>query len=331
VNNPYNAIWVTWESQRRNFSLSQRLGADLYKLEYNAPRFIRYPVLIIRTLHLLFSSSYSLIFVQNPSLLLSLLVVLYGRWRCTPVVVDAHNSGVYPFEGRRTWATKLSFFLFRNAGLTIVTNQALGNYVKQHGGHACILPDPIPDIPQPAQIRKLAGKFNILFICTWAEDEPYAEVIRAASTVEHGTVIYVTGNSRGKEYAAGNILPDNVVLTGFLPEQQFQEILWSCDAVMDLTTRDNCLVCGAYEAVAAGKPVLLSDTKALRSYFKRGAAFTRNDVISLTRAIDEIRHQFDSLREEMTYFQNEVESVWEHHRRDLQTEIDALMNKQICR
>lgn len=328
MNNSHHAIWLTWENQRRNHSLSQRLGVDLFKLEYNAPRYKRYPVLVTRTLQLLHSFSPRLIFVQNPSLLLALLVVLYGRTRHIPVVVDAHNSGVYPFEKKHTWATKLSFFLFRKADLTIVTNQALKIYVERHGGHACVVPDPIPDIDQPAKLKKLAGEFNVMFICTWAEDEPYLEVINAARMLEPGTTIYITGNSKGRESAAGSDLPDNVVLTGFIPEDQFQELLWSCDAVMDLTLRDDCLVCGAYEAVATGKPLLLSDTKALRNYFNRGAVFSKNDTLSLAKAMDATRHQINLLRQEMTEFQNSIETVWGVHLTDLMTSTNAIMENQ---
>lgn len=300
---------------------------DLVKLEYDAPRHRRYPVLIFRTLALLRSCKPPLVFVQNPSLLLALLVVSYGRICKTPVIVDAHNAGVYPFEGRRAWATRLAFFLFRKANLTIVTNESLKSYVEENGGRACILPDPIPEIHKPAGEKSLSGDFNVMFICTWSADEPYSEVIESARLVEPGTVIHITGNSKGREKNAGGELPANVVLTGFIPEEEFQDLLWSCDVVMDLTTRENCLVCGAYEAVATGKPLLLSDTKALRNYFRRGTVFSSNDARSLAHAMNHMRHHLDRLMDEMRDYRDEIETVWGRHLNDLRSEIGTIMGK----
>ena len=66
-----------------------------------------------------------MIFVENPSLLLSLVAVYYGRVTGTPVVVDAHNAGLRPLEGRVPWMERLASHLLRLAPLTIVTNKTL--------------------------------------------------------------------------------------------------------------------------------------------------------------------------------------------------------------
>jgi hypothetical protein len=237
---------------------------------------LRYPIALCKTLAAFVAEKPDLIFVQNPSLILSLFAVHYGLITNVPVIVDAHNAGVYPFNGTHTWANKLADYLFRKASITIVTNNALAAYVRMHGGNAEVMPDPIPEFTPPAKIKALKGKFNVLFICSWADDEPYDEVIQAARLIDKSIYVYITGNSRGKESKYAGNMPENVVLTGYLKEIDFIEMLYSCDVVMDLTTRDDCLVCGAYEAVAAEKPLIVSNSKALMEYFSCGALYTTN-------------------------------------------------------
>jgi len=62
-------------------------------------------------------------------------------------------------------------------------------------------------------------------------------------------------------------MSDNLTLTAFIDDNAYVTLLYSCDLIVDLTTREDCLVCGAYESVSAEKPLLLSDTTALRVFW----------------------------------------------------------------
>jgi hypothetical protein len=279
-----SALWITWENQRRNKTLSKALGVELYQLEINAHRAIRYPGLLIKTLWLYIKENPKYIFSQNPSIILATFTVLYGLIFNKKVVVDAHNAGVYPFEGRSSIATTLTKFLFRKCYFTIVTNDSLKVYVESCGGRAFVLPDPFPEIAFSNKIQ-LKGKYNFLLICTWAEDEPYEEAIEAFSQLNSDLVLYITGNSKGKEKNLSVKIPDNVILTGYISNEHFDNLLHSCDCVIDLTTREDCLVCGAYEAVSAEKPLILSDTATLRDYFKSSALYTLNKSTSLVECV----------------------------------------------
>ena len=79
--------------------------------------------------------------------------------------------------------------------------------------------------------------------------------------------LYVTGKSKGREQQYGKPLPANIKLTGYLPEPEYLSLLNACDLVLDLTTRDHCLVCGAYEAVSFNKPFVLSNNQATQGLF----------------------------------------------------------------
>jgi glycosyltransferase involved in cell wall biosynthesis len=82
-------------------------------------------------------------------------------------------------------------------------------------------------------------------------------------------------------------IPPNVELTGFLPGPDYWRLLQIATVVCDLTLKPDCLVCGAYEALAAGKPMVLSDNPATRAIFEVAAVLTENvpeQIVSAIRA-----------------------------------------------
>jgi len=319
-----NRIWITWERQRRNRSVSAALGAQLFEIDIRSNRVWRYLLCAYQTLRILATHKPGLVFVQNPSIVLSLLAMSWCRLSGTPIVMDAHNAGVYPFEGRRPWANRVAQFLFRTVSLTLVTNEALADYVKQSGGRAFVLPDPLPVFKSPLTVPEVCSLQRVLFICTWAADEPYVEVIKAACQVSRNVTIYITGNSRGRETAAGLPLPDNVVLTGYLADPEYETLLQTCDLVIDLTTREDCLVCGAYEAVAAERPLIVSDTRALRGYFDRGTLYTNNQAPDLAEKIQLALLRAAGLIREMQALKVVKQREWEFLRQGLEAQLQGL-------
>lgn len=281
-------IWITWETQRRNATLSKLLHARLYVFDLKVPAWRRYPQATWKTLSMLVREKPRIIFAQNPSLVLAWLVALYAALTSKKLVIDAHNAGLQPAEGKYSFLNWMAGKLPRWTTITIVSNEELAKHVTALNGRAVAIPDPVPELEHPECLPKLKGAFNVLFICSWADDEPYREVLQAAAAISRDTCIYITGNSKGKERQPGLSIPDNVVFTGYIAEPEFNTLLFSCDAAMVLTTRENCLLCGAYEGVSAGKPLLLSNTHALRNYFSMGAVYTKNNADSIASAIETV-------------------------------------------
>ena len=269
-------IWVTWEKQRRNVTMSEAFGCTFFEFDLKLTGVTRYAAALAMTLWTFIRVRPSTIFVQNPSMVLSAFAVVYGRLFRVPVIVDTHNSGIEPLR-RTTRETRVAKFVLRRAALTILTNQSLAEVVRKQVGAApiAIMPDPLPSLTRPSAMPALRGRQNVLFICTWAEDEPYLAVIEAARHLPSDTVVYITGKSEGK-LPSGTTLPPNVVLTGYVDEETYVGLLFACDVVLDLTTWEDCLLCGGYEAVSAERPVVLSGTAALRSFFNKGALYTDN-------------------------------------------------------
>ena len=55
--------------------------------------------------------------------------------------------------------------------------------------------------------------------------------------------------------------------------------------VCDLTLKPDCLVCGAYEALAVGKPMVLSDNPPTRETFGTAAVLTGDDPEAIAAAL----------------------------------------------
>ncbi len=80
---------------------------------------------------------------------------------------------------------------------------------------------------------------------------------------------------------------------------------------------ENCLVCGAYEAVALEKPLVTSYTRALRQYFHRGTVYSRHDPASLAESIGHALAHRRTLAAEMTVLKRELSVQWAGQRNAL--------------
>jgi hypothetical protein len=255
---------------------------------------------------------------------------MVGKMTRIKIVVDAHNASIPTDGNSRTIMNWVLSKIISNANITIVTNNDLALIVRKKGGTPFVLPDPVPvfsEMNNDKVFSHLAGKINILFICSFADDEPYMEVIEASRGLKDGVHIYISGDSRkyfrktGSKHANGNI-----TLTGFLSEQEFVSLLHQVDIIIDLTTRENCLVCGAYEAVGAGKPMILSDTAALRGYFSKGAIYTNNSAEDIRNKITTAILNCDNLKEDVNELRGELISSWENKKRQFEETLELIAN-----
>ena len=304
-------VWLTWETQRRNRTLSAALGARLFELDLRAPRWVRYPWLVIQTLWILATTRPRIIFAQNPSLILAGLAASYGKLFSIPVVIDAHNAGLFPLEGKSRMLNGIARVCNGMSTIVIVSNPELKELVEARGMQAVAIPDPVPDINSHSGFAMPHDKQNVVYVCSWSSDEPYMEVLMAAAEVADTTRIYITGNSKGKEGNLSDGVPGNVVLTGFIPNETYEDLLLACDVVMVLTSRENCLVCGAYEGVAAEKPLILSNKRALRDFFNKGCIYTENTQTAITGALHGTLEKRKDLTEEIRELKAEKQSQME--------------------
>jgi glycosyltransferase involved in cell wall biosynthesis len=285
------AIWVTWERQPRNRSMAKGLGIPLFEIVSPHGRYRRYASCIRRTIALLWRCRPNIVVCQNPSMVLVSLLLLLRKMVDIKVVIDAHFGGIDAKYEKRAFQRVLDW-CNRTADLVIVTNGNHASRIEHIGGRSFICPDPLPDLSRYVGVETERPK-KVFLICSFDPDEPYVEVFKAATMLSgDGFRIFVSGN-----YRKGGVSPEEfpeVVFLGFVPDEQFYDHLFSSEIIIDLTDNDDCLVCGAYEALEAGKPLVLSKKDALQAYFPRGTVFTDNraeDIATAIRAADNSKTQ----------------------------------------
>jgi len=278
-------------------------------------RMLRYIYYAFKTFWILIVSRPKIVFVQNPSIVLAFVVCLVKDVFKFRVVVDRHSNFKLATVSLPEMKWRLFHWLSRytlsRADLTIVTNDFDKALVTANGGRGEILQDRLPQLPL-AEPVKLEGEVNLVVVSTFSDDEPLDAVFEAAEAFPSEWRVYVTGKYQGKEGFRGLIeqRPANVVLTGFLPEKEYQSLFLSAEIVIVLTTEENLLTCGAYEAISLGKALVLSDTEALRAYFSYGPLYTENDHFSLKENVCRAIQQREQLEGGVQRLKNDLEVEW---------------------
>jgi len=224
-------------------------------------------------------------------------------------VIDFHSVCFLERQWQRF--NGLQKFFAKRAVMNLVHNPDNARLVEQWHVPYMVFPSLPPDLShEPAQrpiqepIQQSgpgpAGgeRPTLVYICSFKADEPVAVFLEAARGVP-GADFLVTG--RAPE-AVRNTLPDNVRLTGFLEEDEYTECLRRAHAIVALTTRAGTLLYGAQEAIALGKPLVLSRTPTLEAYFTGGTVLVENTAEGLRRGIIDALERADELRANMEDF-----------------------------
>ncbi|WP_199453849.1 glycosyltransferase [Marinobacter sp. bablab_jr008] len=296
------AIFISWESHTRSKSLSDAIGIPLFEIVVVGNRFKRYFFSMIKTALLIRRINPSVVIVQNPSIVLAFVSILLSLGK-RKVVMDAHNAAIYPLEGQCKILNRFAWWLLRKSFLVIVTNNDLYREVERLHAKPFLLPDPIPSPPvMPNTFCKINDKpLQVVLVCTWAPDEPYQSFIEAARLLcDSGFEMKITG--RPPDHISKGGLPKNVNLTGFISKAEYWDLLISSFIIVDLTTRDNCLVCGAYEAAAVGVPCILSNSDVARKVFKKGYVFVDNNPMAIADGILSVKKNHLELRDDIVKF-----------------------------
>jgi glycosyltransferase involved in cell wall biosynthesis len=306
------SLWITWEYQARNRSLSRWFEAELLEIVVPGRRLPRYVTSIRRTVRALRKRRPALLFVQSPSIVLALLSVTVGRLWTSRVIVDAHNGGIFPLEGRSRALNLVYWLILRQADVVLVSNAELKNALAMP--QVEVLPDPLPydihDSPHghPDVRQDTPRPLKVTYITSWAADEPYHEVIEAARLLLDGFIVQATG--RPPTELPRKNLPQNFRLLGFLSDVDYHAELCRSDVLLVLTNRPSCLTCGAYEAIALEKPLILSSSTALEDYFGDGAIYTKNRASAIRDAVARSGVEIEVMRERAAMWRGRLHQKW---------------------
>lgn len=322
-----HAIFLVWSkphgSHRSQF-IADTLGMKLHHIYFTQGRgalyaALKYPVQMIQTIWLLFRNRPELVFVQDPPTLASWTVWLCSIFLNINYVIDTHTQQKLLVDYDFLWSMRR--FVGKRALTNIVTNDFLANLLDRWNAPNIVMEDPPLPIVASVTKRPLDDAFNVLWINVAAKDEPRDIVQMAAKKLPHIT-FYVTGDyDRSTELQTfKEQTPQNMIFTGYLPDTDYYQLLKSVDVALTLTTRDHTLQQGACEAMWLGRPIITSDWKILRDYFKQGTLFVNNTPEALIKALDEIQHNY-------TKYETDILKLDTYHRARWQQQVTQLMQQ----
>lgn len=320
-------LWLSWEKQRRTLVLADEFSAELIIHESRLGGIFRYLELIPKTLNTLIKTKPRILFVQNPSIILALVACLARPIFGYTLVIDRHTN--FKLNYRHSWNIKwigfhcISKLTNSLADVVLVTNKYLALLTGKQTRKTFVLPDRLPSLPDNIKTKPKPAGTQALFICTFAEDEPFENVFQAAS--EFPEIIFlVTGNHKKVNSCITTNLPKNVKLLGFVSDLEYFSYLSSVDFTIILTNQEFTLNCGSYESISARKPMLLSNTHTIKSYFNQGSIYTdADDPKAIAASLSKMTDQLDILRDEIGALGNLLQEDWlekksiiEHHLKD---------------
>jgi glycosyltransferase involved in cell wall biosynthesis len=318
-----SSVWISWQTHPRTRNIARHIGIPLEEITTNNTGLLRYISLSIRTASFLSSRRPEVLIVQNPSMILTILALFLRPLFRYKLVVDAHNEAIEPYLHKEKAVLWLTSLCLKGADLTLVTNEPLAKVVRKAQGKAFVLPDKVPEYPG-SSCNSGSDKLTVVLISTFALDEPIEEFLEAAKEFEGHITVYVTGRAEKLNAEIRAQAGSNVLFTGFLDEEKYWQLLAGADAIADLTRMDNCLVCGAYEGVSVGKPLILSDNEATRTYFTKGALYVDNTVSGIKKELSMLRERMHELQRQSIELRQELRESWNVDAERLVTALRAL-------
>ena len=294
---------------------ASRLDAPLFNIHYLGWKrgplvaLIKYVPQFLQTWAVLLRHRPSVVYVIISPVFAALSVYLYCLFSGAAYVMDVHNHALYGDKWR--WSIPLVGFLARRALVSVVDQPRNAQLFDSWGAKVLILERP-PKAISSDRLKYIddPNRFSVTVINTFAPDEPLDPIFGAARKYPD-VPFYILGDTSQAENGLLNIAPPNIVFTGYLHGEDYWNRLYSSRAVIALTTAEYSLLSGAIEAMALGKPPILSRRQALKEYFTKGTVFVDHTAESIVVGISELQQNEDRLIEEISELNTEKQLRWE--------------------
>lgn len=277
------SLYVAWtEFQRRQVSMADEAGFECIFLPISAGgRFQKlwgYISGFVSTVKMLYSRRPRVVWVQLPQVPVLWAVLTYQIIfrENIKIVADCHNAMF-----RAPWSRfPFGLSLFNRCDCVIVHNGMVRQQAVALGVESdrlLVLEDVPPVVDQTVMGKEptfMAGfpRPWIVLPGSFSADEPISEVFQAAKLAPDITFV-ITGRFQNSTKNGHSIecVPDNVVMPGFIPLEQFDELLRHADIILGLTKVEGIQLSVCNEALGYGKALIVSNTELLVKLFGRGA------------------------------------------------------------
>ncbi len=304
-----SVVWIDWRPHnRRAKSIAQDIGARLYLAPHILRRKIyaplRYIYLTLWTLIILLRNRPDVIIASTPPPFCPIILFMYAKiFRCS-YIVDAHHLATTGYWTTIPFGFSFNKFVMNNAIATLVHNQKIQELTHREGIRSMVLETRTPEIGN--QKRDLASEgFSVLVPCSFDPDEPIGSIYEAAEKV-CDTIFYLTGDLSRLSRKLQTRRPHNVRLTGFLSESEYDMMLNSVDTLLVLSNDYYPLrPRGASEAIAAEKPLIVSENGATRNDLYKGGILINNTSEGIVRAVLGVKDRYERYQCEMRELKEE--------------------------
>jgi len=280
--------------------MARVLGADLYEIDPGRRSFpapVRYPIQAMRTLARVLGKRPQNVIVSNPPFVAALWLDLFARPLGYRVWVDAHSGA---FNDPR-WArfSALNAWVLRHSRGVILATDRLAGPLRERGMEVVIVN--YPGVETKSRGPNADG--GLVATLGYQFDEPVRELLEAAARVPDVSLV-LTGDAPLELRA---LAPPNCTFTGWLDREEYDDVLAKARGVVCLTTREETMQTGAYEALQFALPMMLSGTAALRDIFHGGVVFVdEHDPSSLADGLEELWREHERLSEEAEQSRGEI-------------------------
>lgn len=283
----------------RSRSLAEGVGGEartFFDLRIHAKPLVplRYLVSAVRTLAYLIRRRPRAVIAQAPPVPAAAIAYAWARMARVPIVLDTHPAsfGTERARADRIMRPLLAWLAPRAAGC-IVTTPRLAAQIEAWGGRPLIVHEAPMAWSQSMATRPCSTEKRVLFVCTFAPDEPVMETLRAAAELPDAAFL-VTGDRRRITPAIERAAPPNVQFVGYLGPDDYVAALRDADLVLSLTLRSESVARSAHEAVDALRPLVMSEWEHLRELFPF-AVFVANDGCAIAAGVVEAFRRWPEL------------------------------------
>jgi len=287
MNNPskVKTMWLSWHYQARTRNIAKSLNVPVYEYFRNDDLLSRHLLSSLWTIKVLITRRPDNILIQY-SFMLLLIIAIYKllRFNKVIIIVDCHTKALRrKAKGLLNYIfwplKKLSFYY---ANVTIISNTGLVPDIKKLHDNFIILPDKIPEV-KINLVKPYPFKYCVN-ISSFSVDEPFDEILELSEILKEDIKIFWTGKYPQKVNKIKSNYT-NIEFTGYISFDEYYNLIANADCLLALTTEEDCLQSGAYEAISFEVPLVISNTKALRNYFQDAAIYTEHVPQSIAVAI----------------------------------------------
>lgn len=321
VNAPQQLFLAWVPFQRRAVTMQSYFGYELHHISLRfKPKFLRpfeYVMKAWQSLWLMLHQRPEIIWVQMPPAPLLYLVFAY-KLLVNPqvkLVADCHNATF-----RAPWIKFPAVVaLLNRCDAVIVHNQMVALQAKELGispTHTQVLLDRVQPLNCGEGLAELAQGLGLktpwfLIPCSFNADEPIAEILEAARQAPDLTFVLTGNPARAQGRHDLSKATTNVKFPGFLPEGEFNTLVYNATAVVGLTKLDGIQLSVANEALGCDRPMVLAHTSLLQQLFPRGAVYVDPmDARDLVAGCRQAQAESDRLTTEVISLKAERAEQW---------------------